>query len=222
MKLTTIIRTVSVIFLAVVLSAASIHAGQRSRTSQKEKTAMTNFNIQSNRSIGKYAFPLTVNSFVKDLGHPDSTFFDSADEGNTCPIGQLHDWCLKSSNLAVSVLGDDYTEKKNYAANSRLFAVKKCDNSKNTSFHGLWGIKLGDSGDIVKAKLDKIIKENKLRNLSLSKSSEGSPIHLFLGGQTVAYQYIVKNGDLYFYFMIDKKGQLVVIVQSDFDILIAC
>ncbi len=219
MKIKILINTVSITLLAVVLSAASIIAGERSRTPQKEKAAIHNFNIKSQNAIGKYRFPLTVNSFVTDIGLPDSTFVDN---GDTCPIGQLHDWCLSSENFAVSVLGDNYAEKIDYSASSRLFAVKKCDSTKDTSFQGLWGIKLGDSDKTVKAKLDIIIKENKIRNLSLSKSSEGSPIHSFLDGQTIAYQYILKNGELYFYFMIDKKGKLAIIVQADFDILIAC
>jgi len=210
------------IVIVVLFTALQLLAAEQGRSPRQEKAAMANFNFQSNTSIGKYAFPLTVNSFTKDLGPPDSTVLDSADEGNTCPIGQLHDWCLKSANFAVSVLGDDYLEKKNYAASSRLFAVKKCDKTKETTFQGLWGLKLGDTDNIVKAKLDKIIKENKIRNLSLSKSSESSPIYSFLDGQSIAYQYIIKNGDLYFYFMIDKKGKLAIIVQADFDILIAC
>ena len=209
--------TVSVLLIAL-LAATPIVVAKQSRTLKQEKAAMTNFNIQSNNSIGKYPFPLTVNSFVKDLGPPDSTFPDTGDEGNTCPTGQLHKWCLKSENFAVSVLGDDYTEKINYEARSRLFLVKKCNYSKPTSFQGLWGIKLGESERSVKAKLEQTIKYKKALNLSLSKSTAISPF----GGGAV-YQYVLTNGDnLYFFFGIDEQGRLIMIMQAEFDVLNTC
>lgn len=137
----------------------------------KEKMLIQKFNHESKKSIGKYSFPLTVNSFFKDLGRPDSTF---TDDNETCPVGQIHSWCLRSQNLNILVLGDHYKQKADYSAGSRLFAVAKCDTNKNTEFKGLWGLKLGDSDKTVKEGLLQIAGKNK--NTVLSLNSKGAPI----------------------------------------------
>ncbi len=178
---------------------------------------MQKFNYESKNSIGKYTFPLTVNSFLKDLGQPNSTV---TDDNESCPVGQIHTWCLQSENLKILVLGDNYNPKVDYSAESRLFAVAKCDSSKNTDFKGLWGIKLGDSDKAVSEKLTEIVRKNKKANLT--RNIKGAPIHVFLNGFSIFHHHTIKKDNLYFYFVINKHGKLEVILQSSFDLSIAC
>ncbi len=158
--------TFSVIAIALLGVVLSTFAEDNGRI-KKEKIILQKFNQQSTNSIGQYRFPLTVNSFVKDLGQPDSTFIDDSSE--TCPICQVHSWCLRSQNLKILVLGDNYGPKVDYFVNCRLFAVAKCNSSKETKFKGLWGIELGDSDKAVKENcygLPKIIKISLLHKIT--------------------------------------------------------
>lgn len=205
---------IAIALLGVVLSTFAEDSGRI----KKENILLQKFNQQSINSIGQYRFPLTVNSFVKDLGKPDSTFTDDSSE--TCPIGQVHSWCLKSQNLQVLVLGDNYDPRIDYSANCRLFAVAKCNSSKESKFKGLWGIKLGDSDKAVKEKLLRLAKNN--RNVTLTQNNKRAPIHVFLNEFSISHHHTLKKDGHYFYFVINKDGMLEVILQSDMDLSIAC
>jgi len=184
---------------------------------QKEKIVIQKLNQQSTNSIGQYRFPLTVNSFVKDLGQPDSTF---TDDNESCPVGQIHTWCLRGQNLKIIVLGDVYKQKVDYSAESRLFAVAKCESGLPTGFAGLWGIQLGDSEKDLNQKLSRLQNQNK--NINIKKNIKGAPLHVLFNSFPVSHHYSMKKDDLYFYFVINKQGRLEVIVQSSFDLSIVC
>jgi len=166
-------KLIFVVLIIVILVFTSIFADDKGRL-DNEKLIMQKFNYESMNSIGKYVFPLTVNSFVKDLGSPDSTV---TDDNETCPVGQIHTWCLRSQNLNILVLGDNYNPKVDFSADCRLFAIAKCDSSKSTEFKELWGIKLGDSDKAVKEKISEIARKN--RNVIFTKNNKGAPIHVF-------------------------------------------
>jgi hypothetical protein len=202
--------------LGVLGLAPSTFADDNARI-QKEKMVIQKFNHESTNSIGKYNFPLTVNSFTKDLGQPDSTL---TDDNESCPVGQIHSWCLRSQNLNILVLGDHYQANVNYSAEARLFAVAKCDSAKDTGFNGLWGIRLGDSDSKVNEKLSQIVKQNK--SSKLKTNIKGAPIHLFLNGFSISHHHTMQKDDLYFYFVMNREGKLEVIIQSSFDLSIAC
>jgi len=213
MKQKLIFSVVLVALLGAVLSTVAEDNGRI----QKEKIIIQKFNQQSATSIGQYRFPLTVNSFVKDLGQPDSTF---TDDNESCPVGQIHTWCLRSQNLKILVLGDNYKPKVDYSAESRLFAVAKCEPSKDTAFSGFWGIKLGDSDKEVNQKLSQIEKQNK--NINLKWNIKGAPLHVLLNGFPVSHHHTMQKDNLYFYFVINKQGKLEVMIQSSFDLSIVC
>ena len=213
MKQTLILIVGALAFLGLVLST---FANDNVRI-QKEKMLIQKFNHAATNSIGKYSFPLTINSFVKDLGQPDSTF---TDENETCPIGQIHTWCLRSQNLKILVLGDNYDPNVDYSADCRLFAVAKCDSRKKTNFKGLWGIKLGDSDKAVKEKLSQIVRNNK--NITLTQNNKRAPIHVFLNEFSISHHHTIKKDNQYFYFVINKDGTLEVILQSSMNLSIAC
>lgn len=205
-----------VVTLAVLGLAPSTFADDNARI-QKEKMVIQKFNHQSMKSIGKYGFPLTVNSFVKDLGQPDSTF---TDDNESCPVGQIHTWCLQSQNVKVLVLGDNYKSNVDYSAESRLFSVAKCEPGKDAGFNGLWGIRLGESDKKVQEKLSQIVKKNK--NSNLKTNIKRPPIHVLLNGFSVSHHHTLQKGGIYFYFVMDKEGKLDVIIQSSFDLSIVC
>lgn len=208
------------IFIAIVVALLGVirstFAEDNGRI-QEEKKRIQKFNYQAANSIGKYRFPLTVNSFFKDLGQPDSTF---TDDNMTCPVGQYHTWCLQSQNLKILVLGDHYEPDVNYSAESRLFGIAKCEQGKDTGYNGLWGIKLGDSDKQVRDYLFRIVKKNKGSNLKTN--IKGRPIHVILNSYTVSHHHTLEKGGLYFYFIINKEGKLDVIIQSSFDLSIVC
>jgi hypothetical protein len=200
-----------------IFALSSLNFADDNARLQKEKVIIQKFNHESANSIGKYNFPLRVNSFIKDLGRPDSTF---TDDNESCPVGQIHTWCLPSQNLKILVLGDNYKPEVNYSADSRLFAIAKCEPGKDTAFNGLWGIRLGVSDNEVKEKLSQIVKKNK--NSNLKTSIIGPPIHVLLTGFSVSHHHTLQKDNLYFYFVIGKDGRLEVILQSSFDLSIAC
>ena len=166
---------------------------------------------------GQYKFPLTVNAFVKNLGQPDSTF---TDENESCPVGQMHVWCVKPQNLKVVVLGDVYEPKVNFSAESRLFAVAKCDSAKDTSFSGLWDIKLGETEKEINQKLSQIQKQNK--KIIIKKDIKGPPLHVVFNSFSISHHHSIQKGNLYYYFIFNKQGRLEVIVYSSFDLSIVC
>jgi len=213
MKLTYLISVFAVALLGAVLPTFAADNGRL----QKEKIIIQKFNQESANSIGQYRFPLTVNSFIKDLGHPDSAF---TDQNESCPVGQIHTWCLGSQNLKIMVLGAAYKPEVNYSADSRLFAVAKCEPGKDTGFSGLWGIKLGDSDKEVYQKLSQIQKQNKQINLKMN--IKGAPLHVLLNGFPVVQHHSMKKDNLFFYFVINKQDRLEVIIQSSFDLSIVC
>lgn len=209
-------KLIIVVAIIVLGFSASNFSDDKGRQ-DNEKMIIQKFNYESVNSIGKYGFPLTVNSFVKDLGPPDSTF---TDDNESCPVGQIHTWCLRSQNLKIMVLGDHYNPKVDYSAECRLFAVAKCDSSKDTEFKGLWGIKLGDSDKAVKERLLQLVGKN--RNIILSKDNKRAPIHVFLKGFSISHHHTIKKDNLYLYFVINKNGKLEVILQSSMDLSTAC
>lgn len=213
MKQTLIFIAIVGALLGVVLSSSA----QDNERIQKEKIIIQKFNYQTANSIGKYGFPLTVSSFVKDLGQPDSTF---TDDNVSCPVGQIHTWCLQSQNLKIIVLGDVYKPKVDYSSESRLFAIAKCAAGKATGFTGLWGIQLGDTDKEVNKKLSKIQKKDK--QVELKRNIKGAPLHVILNGFPVSHYHSMNKGDLYFYFVINNQGRLEVIIQSSFDLSLVC
>lgn len=184
---------------------------------QKEKIITQKFNEQTSNSIGQYRFPLTVNSFVKDLGRPDSTV---TDQNESCPVGQIHTWCLRTENLKILVLGDHYKPNVDFSAESRLFALAKCGHGKDSGFTGLWGIKFGDSDREVNQKLIQIQKQN--RQVSLKRNINGAPIHVLFNGWPISHHHSMKKDGLFFYFVMNKRGRLEVIIQSSFDLSTLC
>jgi hypothetical protein len=204
---------VTVIFLGLVLSTLADDSGRI----QKEKMAIRKFNHEGTNSIGKYSFPLKVNSFLKDLGQPDSTFID---DNESCPVGQIHIWCLRSQNFKILVLGDNYKSKVDYSAESHLFAVAKCETEKETGFNGFLRIRLGDSDRQVIEKLSNIVKQNRKGNLKTN--IEGAPIHVLLNSFSVSHHHTIERNNLYFYFLINKQGTLEAIMQSSFDLSSIC
>ena len=202
---------ISTIIALVLLGVGLLSFAEDNGRIQKEKTIIKKFNQ------GQYKFPLTVNSFVKDLGNPDSTF---TDDNKSCPVGQIHTWCIRSQNLNLLVLGDVYKPKVNYSAASRLFAVAKCDSANDTSFSGLWGIKLGEPEKEVNQKLSQIQNQNK--KIILKKDIKGTPLHVVFNGFSISHHHSIQKGNLYFYFIFNKQGRLEVIVQSSFDLSIVC
>lgn len=213
MKQTLILIAVVGALCGVVLSSS---ADDNERI-QTEKRLIQKFNYQAANSIGKYDFPLTVSSFVKDLGQPDSTF---TDDNESCPVGQIHTWCLRSQNLKIIVLGDVYKPKVDYSVESRLFAVAKCGSGTPTGFGGLWGIQLGDSEKDVNQRLSEIQKQKK--NVALKRNIKGTPLHVLLNGFPVSHHHSMNKDNLFFYFVINNQGRLEVIIQSTFDLSIAC
>jgi len=210
---TLIFSLVTFAFIGMVLSTLAADNGGI----QNENIIIQKFNHEATNSIGKYSFPLTVNSFVKDIGQPASTFTDNHE---TCPIGQIHTWSFRSQNLTLLVLGDKYDPKVDYSAKSRLFAVAKCDSGKDTAFNGLWGIRLGDSDKQVIERLSQIVKQNRKGNLK--RNIKGVPIHVLLNGFSVSHHHTIEKDNIYFYFVINKNGRLEVILQSSFDLSTAC
>jgi hypothetical protein len=213
MKQTIILIMVAVALFGVGLLTFADDTGQI----QREKIIIQKFNHQSTNSIGQYKFPLTVNSFVKELGKPDSTF---KDENESCPVGQLHTWCLRSQNLKILVLGDVYKPTVDYSAPTRFFAVAKCDSGKDSGFSGIWGIKLGDSEKEINQKLSQLQKQNK--KIIIRRNIKGAPLHVVFNVFHISHHHSVQKDNLYFYFVINKQGRLEIIVQSSFNLSTVC
>ena len=164
----------------------------------------------------KYLFPLKVDAFASTFNKPNDTYVDN-NEG--CPIGQLHNWLLKDQNIELLVLGDCYNPEVDYSADSRLYAVRKIDDSANTSFEDVWGVKLGDSDAVVKEKLEKLIKN--YPDLYLVQDANGSAVHCHVAGK-MKHQYVLSKDGMYLFFIIDTNDLLETIMYTEMDVRAAC
>jgi hypothetical protein len=169
-------RNILLTILVIVLIGAGAHRAYMhmvaaKETTTKRKISYDAFPFPENSLFKKYMFPLLVNSFTKSLGSPDNTIID---ENEGCPIGQVHNWCLRDQNLEILVLGDNYKSKAEYAAHCRLYAIRKCTIDTPTTFDGIWGIKLGDADTVVRELLEKLVKDNP--SIHLTQDSNGSPV----------------------------------------------
>jgi hypothetical protein len=187
------------------------------RRLEQEKSVAQSLYFSDTHPPDKYRFPLEVASFVRDLGIPEKTIL--ADD-EYCILGQLHIWSLRTQNLKILVLGDRFDETTDYSEKSRLFALKKYGVDGPGVFKGLWDVHLGDTDAIVREKLEAHVREK--GRLALSKSSETAPLHAFLDGLDMRHQYVIRTDTYFFYFMINSRGTLEIIVISGFDIFRAC
>lgn len=207
-----------VFFLPVF--AQSDSGGEKSdkRHLEGNKTLVLKSPLQGQIALGGFSFPLTVDKVIKDLGSPDHTFVD---DNGSCPIGQLHSWRFDAGNYMFSALGDCYKEKLDYKANSRLIGVQKCDPDRPSRFEGFLGIRLDDSEEDVKMRLDSFVTDNPM--FRVWQSDDGSPIHPFFGVcNQFKHQYVLESSEVLFFFMINKGNKLEAIVQATFNVLAAC
>lgn len=164
----------------------------------------------------KYLFPLKVDAFVSTFSKPNDTYVDN---NESCPIGQMHNWLLKDQNIELLVLGDCYNPEVDYSADSRLYAVRKIDDSANASFEDVWGVELGDSDTVVKEKLEKLIKN--YPGLNLVHDEKSSPVHCHVVGK-IKHQYVLSKDGMYLFFMIGTNDLLETIMYTTIDVRAAC
>lgn len=184
-------------------------------------TSCEAFPFTKDSLLKKYAFPLSVNVFIESMGMPQHTIVD---EHETCPIGQIHTWCLQDKNLEILALGDHYKSQIDYTAGCRLYALKKCNADTASVFDGLWDIKLGDTDESVKGKLDKIVDENPF--LQLTQDRVHTRVHEYLVKQDWKHHYVLSQKDCflshYIFFLFGNSGNLEVIIYTTMDIRVAC
>jgi hypothetical protein len=185
------------------------------KSDQESKQKSSDVYVQI--SLMGYDFPLTVNQVVKNMGAPDNTYIDHG----TCPFGQMHSWNFRDKNYTFMVLGDNYNDKPDLSAGSRLIGVKKISQSRPSKFDGFLDIRLNESSDEVRRKLESFIIKNPTFHILHKDNS--TPVHnLFCAPKKFKYQYILENNDTFIYFIINKENRLVAIIKASIDIFSAC
>jgi hypothetical protein len=169
-------------------------------------------------TLAGYEPPLTVDRVIKKLGKPSGTYVDRT---KPCPIGQLHTWDFRDGNYSFLVLGDDYEKEIDYSAGSRLIAIKKLDPDKPSRADGPLGLRLDDTAGSVQEKLEFFAVKNPA--FHLSRNTGSSPFHrFFCAPDRFGSNYVLDNGSLYFFFLMDKKNRLEAVVEARFDIATIC
>lgn len=186
-------------------------------TSTTTKFSYNALPIPESNFFNIYKFPVTVSLFTKSFGMPDETYIDDS-EG--CPVGQVHFWHLEGQNLKLIVLGNSYEKQVDYSKSSELYAVAKLNLEKPASFGGLWDINLGDTDQVVKEKLDALLKRD--ASLNLTQNSDGSPVHCLMLGKRMKHQYILSKDGNFLFFMIGENDKLELIMYTIIDIQVAC
>jgi hypothetical protein len=215
------VKILSGVFVSLVLTALIFYIFDPLSVSTHNKTIEHKINYDAfpfrpDSFFKKYLLPLKVNAFVSGFNKPDHTYIDD-NEG--CPIGQMHNWLLKDQNIELIVLGDCYNPEIDYSADSRLYAVRKIDDSANTSFEDVWGVKFGDSDTVVKEKLEKFIKN--YPGFSLVQDNNGSPVHCHVIVK-MKHQYVLSKDGIYLFFMIGTNDLLETIMYTEMDVRAAC
>ena len=121
-------------------------------------------------------------------------------------------------NYTLSVLGDDYEQKVNYAAPSRLIGINKIDRSAASKFEGFLGIHLDDPVDDVKRKLDAFVIKNP--TFHLAQYNEG--FHFLCHPSRFKFQYVLESNKDYLYFVINNKNRLESIIKATFNFIHVC
>ena len=183
---------------------------------EAERRAQSNFNCENFSDIlPNFSFSSSIGIAVDSLGNPDRTFIH---EDLTCPIGQLHYWNDNIKNQQLVILGDDYSGTENFSAKSRYYAIQSLNTSKPSEFY-FNGIKLGDTEESVKQKIDCILTKNS--NFELSENSGQSIVEVhFVENQQK--QYVISKSGLFIRFIIDSNERLKCIVFTSFNDHIAC
>jgi hypothetical protein len=181
-----------------------------------QRKAQNNFDCENFLNVlPDFSFSSSIPTAVDSLGNPDRTFIH---EDLTCPIGQLHYWNDYIKNQQLVILGDDYSGTENLSAKSRYYAIQSLNTSRPSEF-SFNGIKLGDTEQSVKQKIDCILTNNS--NFELSKNNGQSIVEVYFV-ENQQKQYVISKTDLYIRFIIDSNDQLKCIVFTSFNDHLAC
>lgn len=201
------------LMILLYLSCALVGCQQSDQTGDRKSDAKS---VQI--GLLGYDFPLTVNQVINNIGAPDSTYIDN-DEG--CPFGQMHSWNVRDKNYTILVLGDSYGKKSDFSAQSRLFGLKKINSGNPSKFDGLLNIRLDDSSEEVKRKLESFVASNQTFHISLN-SNRTVVLTLFCRPAKFKHQYILENVGTYIHFIINKENKLEAIIKASLNIFEAC